>query len=219
MRITTLIIGFITLTIAGFIAINSPSFAVEGVLDAQGSDLMNEAPKNYPVATLAGGCFWCIESEFRSKDGVLYTRVGYTGGPLQNPTYKDITTGETGHAEAIEVTFDPKKISYSQLIEYFLTKAHDPKQLNRQGVDVGPQYRSEIFYHDDAQKEIAEQWIADLNQSNALGGKVVTKVSAATKFWLAEDYHQQYYEKYEEKTGQVHQRVFFKKQIKKLKGL
>ena len=118
-----------------------------GVLDNQGEDLMTEQPENHPTAIFGGGCFWCLESEFRALNGVLYTRVGYMGGDKNDPSYNDVTTGETGHAEVVEVTFDPDKISYRNLVEFFLTKAHDPTQVNRQGVDVGTQYRSEIFLY------------------------------------------------------------------------
>lgn len=217
MRIITIIAIFVGLIGLSFAALNTPSLAVEGVLDAQGSDLMTDKPDNYPLATLAGGCFWCLESEFRALDGVLHTNVGYTGGELQEPGYNDITTGRTGHAEAIEITFDPNKISYEQLVTFFLTKAHDPTTLNRQGVDVGTQYRSEIFYHDDTQKEIAEDLIAKVDAQETYSNPIVTKVSAAVKFWTGETYHQQYYEKYEKENGEVHPRVSYKKQAKKLK--
>ncbi len=218
MRKITITTIFIALTCLGFVTLNQPSRAIEGVLEAQGRDLMSNKPDNYPVATLAGGCFWCLESEFRSTNGVLHTNVGYTGGNLENPTYKNITTGRTGHAEAVEITFDPKKISYKELITYFLSKAHNPTQLNRQGVDIGTQYRSEIFYHDDKQKQIAEKLIAKIDADKLYKEPIVTKLSAAGKFWNGEDYHQQYYEKYEKETGQIHPRVYFKKQAKELKG-
>ena len=161
--------------------------------------------------------FWCVESEFRTMNGVLYTRVGYMGGETDRPRYRAVATGETGHAEVVEITYDPDKISYKDLITFFLTKAHDPTQLNKQGVDVGTQYRSEIFYHDDEQKQIAEEIIASLNEGE-YDGKIVTKVSPAETFWMGEDYHQQYYEKYEQERGQIHPRVYFKRQAKKLKG-
>lgn len=189
-----------------------------GVLDSQGKDLMTEKPDNMPIATFAGGCFWCLESEFRALDGILHTRVGYTGGKIQNPAYQAISNGDTGHAEAVEITFDPEKITYEKLAKFFLTKAHDPTQLNRQGVDVGTQYRSEIFYHNDTQKEIAERLIKDVNASGQYADPIVTKLSPAQIFWLGEDYHQQYYEKWEKKNGEMHPRVFFKKKMKYLKG-
>ncbi len=189
-----------------------------GVLDDLGADLMDNPQDNYPKAIFAGGCFWCLESEFRSLDGVLFTRSGYIGGTLENPTYQNITTGKTGHAEAVEVTYNPDITSYKKLTEYFLTKAHDPTQLNRQGVDVGTQYRSEIFYLDETQKDIAEEIIQDVNKTKLYSKKIVTKISPATTFWEAEGYHQQYYEKWEKTKGEVHPRVYFKKQMKKLKA-
>lgn len=194
------------------------TFAVDGVLQSQGEDLMSEKPETYPIAMLAGGCFWCLESEFRAKDGVLYTRVGYIGGKTKNPDYRSITTGQTGHAEAVEITFDPEKITYEELIRYFLAAAHDPTQLNRQGVDVGTQYRSEIFYYSDEQKQTAEDMIKAINAEKLYSSPIVTKVSEADTFWLGEDYHQQYYEKYEQQKGSIHPRVIYKKNKKKLKG-
>ncbi len=172
--------------------------------------LMNDRPQGYPVATLAGGCFWCVESVFRGIDGILHTRVGYTGGDLQNPSYRQITTGQTGHAEAVEITYDPEKLDYKGLLEIFFRQAHDPTQLNRQGVDVGPQYRSAIFVDNDEQRTIAQNMIADFNAEKTFGKPVVTKVNNAEKFWPAENYHQQYYEKYEEETGKTHIRYLMK---------
>ncbi|MEM7679579.1 MAG: peptide-methionine (S)-S-oxide reductase MsrA [Pseudomonadota bacterium] len=184
---------------------------------ANGADLMEQKPEGYPTATYGGGCFWCLESEFRAMDGVLFTAVGYMGGDLENPTYRDITTGKTGHAEVVEVTFDPDKISFETLTEFFLREAHDPTQLNRQGVDVGTQYRSEIFYHDESQKDDAQAVVDRLN-SGDFGGNIVTKLSKAQTFWMGEDYHQQYYEKYEEQTGKPHLRVILKQKKKALKN-
>lgn len=178
--------------------------------------IMSEKPTSeYPVATLAGGCFWCIESEFRALDGVVYTVSGYTGGALDNPTYQDITTGKTGHAEAIDVYYDPKIISYEDLLEFFLTKAHDPTQLNRQGVDKGTQYRSAIFYKDEAEKAAAEAKIADVTARKVWKDKIVTTSEPAATFWPAEEYHQQYYEKYEQANGRPHIRVMMKQRGKK----
>ncbi len=177
----------------------------------KGNDLMNDKPNGYPIATLAGGCFWCTESEYRALDGVLHTRVGYMGGQSLNPSYKDITTGRTGHAEVVEVTFDPEKISYNDLLIFFLTKAHDPTQLNRQGVDVGTQYRSAIFPHDAEQEAIAAQAIKDINASGHYKDPIVTTIEPLGTFWQGEDYHQQYYEKYEEDNGRKHIRVLLKK--------
>lgn len=173
---------------------------------------MTEKPVDFPVAILAGGCFWCTESEYRALDGVLYTRVGYIGGHLDNPKYEDTHDSKSGHAEAVEVTFDPAKISYRQILEFFLTKAHDPTQLNRQGPDVGTQYRSAIFYTDEDQKKIARDMIDETNARKVYVNPIVTTLEPATKFWTAEDYHQQYYEKYEKKTGQPHINDWLKRQ-------
>ncbi len=180
----------------------------------KGSDLMNQKPEGYPVATLAGGCFWCLESEYRALDGVLFTRVGYMGGDMDTPSYRDVTTGKTGHAEVIEVTFDPAKTSYEQLIEYFLTKAHDPTTMNRQSVDTGTQYRSAIFYQDEEQKRIAEKTIEHIDMNKIYKNPIVTEIVPAGTFWEGEDYHQQYYEKYEAEHGQPHIRVYLKQQRK-----
>lgn len=143
-------------------------------------------------ATFAGGCFWCTEAVFLELDGVQSVASGYIGGKTANPTYKDICTGETGHAEAIEITFDPQKVSYEELLRLFFA-THDPTTLNRQGNDVGTQYRSEIFYHDEAQKQAAQNYIDLLNQANTYGKRLVTQLSPATVFYVAEDYHQNYY--------------------------
>lgn len=181
----------------------------------KGSDLMDKKPDGYPVATLAGGCFWCLESEYRALEGVLFTRVGYMGGTMDAPSYQDVTTGKTGHAEVIEVTFDPAKMSYEQLIEYFLTKAHDPTTLNRQGVDTGTQYRSAIFYQDEEQKRVAEKTIARIEAKKIYKAPIVTEIVPAGTFWEGEEYHQQYYEKYEAQNGQPHIRVYLKEQRKR----
>lgn len=182
---------------------------------AQGGDMAREKPAGLPKATLAGGCFWCLESEFRGFEGVVYTVVGYTGGHIENPTYKQVTSGTTGHAEAVEIYYDPAKTSYRKLVEHFLTKAHDPTQLNRQWVDEGPQYRSAIFYHDEEQKKIAGELVAALTAAKRFKDPIVTEISPAATFWVAEEYHQQYYEKYEAENGQPHIRVWLKQQNKK----
>jgi len=176
-----------------------------------------EKPDNLPVATLAGGCFWCLESEFRALDGVVFTISGYSGGDLDNPTYRDITTGKTGHAEVTDVYYDPEIITYRELLDYFLQTAHDPTQLNRQGVDRGTQYRSAIFYHDEEQKSIAEEAIKVTDSAKIWKKPIVTTLEPLQKFWPAEEYHQQYYEKYETANGRPHIRVLLKQQKKALK--
>ena len=144
------------------------------------------------VATFAGGCFWCTEAVFLEIKGVEKVVSGYIGGKTVNPTYKDICTGETGHAEAIQITFNPNEVAYEDLLEIFFG-THDPTTLNRQGADVGTQYRSEIFYHSETQKTKAENYIQLLEKEKLYDKKIVTKVSSATVFYPAEDYHQNYY--------------------------
>lgn len=144
------------------------------------------------VATFAGGCFWCTEAVFLQLKGVKSVVSGYIGGKTTDPTYKEICGGETGHAEAIRIAFDPAEISFGELLEIFFA-THDPTTLNRQGNDVGTQYRSEIFYHNEDQRRISEDYIALLAKENTFGKPIVTKISAASKFYEAEDYHQNYY--------------------------
>jgi peptide-methionine (S)-S-oxide reductase len=145
-------------------------------------------------ATFGAGCFWGVEVVFRQTPGVVATAVGYAGGDYLNPTYEDVCTGRTGHAEVVEVTYDPARVSYEDLLTVFWTH-HDPTTLNRQGPDRGPQYRSAIFYHDEEQRTIAlaskEQW----NRSGRFRGPIVTEVTPATTFYRAEEYHQRYLEK------------------------
>ncbi|PKO24874.1 MAG: peptide-methionine (S)-S-oxide reductase [Betaproteobacteria bacterium HGW-Betaproteobacteria-8] len=144
------------------------------------------------IAILAGGCFWCLEPVFTQLAGVREVVSGYTGGFTSDPTYKQVCTGTTGHAEAIQISFDPAVISYEALLEVFFT-AHDPTTPNRQGNDIGTQYRSAIFYLDDEQKAIAEQMIARVDAENWWPDPVVTEVTSASIFYPAEDYHQYYY--------------------------
>ncbi len=145
------------------------------------------------TATFANGCFWCTEAIFEQLDGVISATSGYTGGTTENPTYKQVCTGETGHAECLQIVYDPKKISFAELLEVFW-QTHDPTTLNRQGNDVGTQYRSGIFYHNQEQKELAEKYKAELDKSGAFDRPIVTEVTAFSKFYPAEDYHQQYFD-------------------------
>jgi len=148
---------------------------------------------SHAVATLAGGCFWCIETVFNRLRGVESAVSGYMGGHTANPTYADICNGDTGHAEVVQVRFDPDVISYRELLEIFFT-LHDPTQLNRQGNDVGTQYRSAIFWHTPAQKAEAEAVIAELSAAQQFDAPIVTEVAEATMFYPAEDYHQGYFD-------------------------
>jgi len=145
-------------------------------------------------ATFAAGCFWGVEATFRQIPGVTGTRVGYTGGQMENPTYQDVCTDRTGHAEAVEVEYDPAKISYEQLLNVFWEN-HDPTQLNRQGPDWGTQYRSAIFFHTPEQESAANASKEVLGKSGRFGKPIVTRIVPATTFYEAEDYHQQYLEK------------------------
>ena len=144
------------------------------------------------IATLAGGCFWCTEAIFKRLRGVQSVTPGYTGGHQPDPTYEEVCSGRTGHAEAIEVEFDPAVISYDDLLHVFF-KTHDPTTLNRQGADVGTQYRSAVFYHDEEQKQAAEHAIQQLEASGEYPGKIVTEVSSYEGFFPAEEYHMDFY--------------------------
>lgn len=147
---------------------------------------------NTDTATLANGCFWCTEAIFQQLDGVLKVSSGYSGGHVVDPTYKEVCTGTTGHAECIQIIYDPAKISFDELLAVFW-QTHDPTTLNRQGNDVGPQYRSSVFYHTPEQKEKAEKYKAELDKSGAFNAPIVTEVVPFTSFYVAENYHQDYY--------------------------
>jgi len=147
---------------------------------------------NLQTATLAGGCFWCLEAVYDEIKGVQGVESGYAGGHMDNPSYRVVCNGDTGHAEVIQVHFDPNVVSYRDLLNVFFA-IHDPTTLNRQGADVGTQYRSAIFYHDDEQKKVAEELIKDLNAQKIWDRPIVTEVSKLDKFYMAEDYHQEYF--------------------------
>jgi peptide-methionine (S)-S-oxide reductase len=149
--------------------------------------------ENLQTATLAGGCFWCLEAVYDQVKGVVSVESGYSGGSTPNPGYEDVCTGRTGHAESVQITFDPSVVSYRDLLNVFFG-IHDPTTPNRQGADVGTQYRSAIFYHDDQQKKDAEQLIAELNEQHIWDAPIVTEVKPFEKFYMAEDYHQEYFE-------------------------
>ena len=145
------------------------------------------------TAIFANGCFWCTEAIFEQLDGVISAESGYTGGHVANPTYKEVCDGETGHAEALRIVYDPSKISFDELLEVFW-QTHDPTTLNRQGADVGTQYRSGVFYTNDEQKKKAEKYKAELDKSGAFDKPIVTEITKASEFYPAEDYHQSYFE-------------------------
>ena len=144
------------------------------------------------IATLAGGCFWCIEAVFDDLKGVISVESGYSGGTMVNPTYEQVCTGRTGHAEAVQITFEPRTISYQDILRIFFT-VHDPTTLNRQGNDVGTQYRSVIFFHNDAQKRIAEDTIKEIAGKKIWDDPIVTELAPFKAFYIAEDYHQEYF--------------------------
>jgi peptide-methionine (S)-S-oxide reductase len=175
---------------------NRRSAAVAVVMALTGGMTMAEAEdKGVPKlakATFAGGCFWCTEAVYQQIKGVKRVTSGYLGGSVPDPTYEDVCTGLTGHAEAVEIEYDPAVVPYEKLLEVFFA-THDPTTKNRQGVDVGTQYRSGVFYHDDEQKRIAEDVIARLDAAGAFPAKIVTEVTATSKFYPAEAYHQEYF--------------------------
>jgi peptide-methionine (S)-S-oxide reductase len=147
---------------------------------------------NLELATFGSGCFWCTEAVFQNLKGVQKVESGYTGGKVKNPTYKEVCSGLTGHAEVIQIQFDPVVISYDELLEVFW-KTHDPTTLNKQGADEGTQYRSVIFYHNDKQRKLAEQYKKKLDEAGAFDAPIVTEITAIGEFYKAEDYHQNYY--------------------------
>jgi len=153
----------------------------------------SEQNKNVEQATLGGGCFWCTEAIFLKLNGVEEVKSGYSGGKIKNPSYREVCTGRTGHAEVIQITFDPKIISFAEILEVFFA-THDPTTLNRQGNDIGTQYRSVIFYHNEEQKKIAEKVLSLFEKDKVYDNPVVTEITPFSNFYLAEDYHNNYFE-------------------------
>jgi peptide-methionine (S)-S-oxide reductase len=167
------------------------------------------------VATLGGGCFWCLEAVYEQLIGVEEVESGYAGGTVDNPSYQEVCTGSTGHAEVVQVTLDPQVISFEELLEVFFT-IHDPTTLNRQGADVGTQYRSVIFYHDEGQKATAERVIREITAAGVWEDPIVTEVTPFTGFYRAEDYHQEYYRR---NPGQSYCRVVIAPKVAKFRTL
>ena len=165
------------------------------------------------VATLGGGCFWCLEAAFESLKGVVSVESGYAGGEMANPTYEQVCSGATGHAEVVQVTFDPAVVSYRELLNVFFT-IHDPTTLNRQGADVGTQYRSVVFYHSSCQRETAEDAVAKLDQSDTWTDPIVTEIVPLEAFYPAEEYHREYYRRNQ---GQPYCRAVIEPKLKKLR--
>jgi len=192
-----MLVGVVALGLAGALAYDTvraePTDKAETKQAAAKPEKSGDA-KKMEKATFGGGCFWGVEAAFRQLNGVKETAVGYEGGNMDNPSYKDVCTDRTGHVEVVQVTFDPDEISYDELLKVFWD-IHDPTQVNRQGPDVGTQYRSVIFYNSPEQKEAAEKSKKALDDSKTLKRPVATAIEPAKTFWMAEDYHQQYLEK------------------------
>ena len=153
---------------------------------------MNNQTNSNSKITLGAGCFWCVEAVFEEVKGIKRVTSGYMGGKVKNPTYREVCSGLTGHAEVVQLEYDPKQINLSSILEIFW-KTHDPTTLNRQGNDIGTQYRSAIFYHSDDQKNVATALLNKLNSSGAYSGRIITEISKASEFYVAEDYHQDYF--------------------------
>ena len=177
--------GLLAFTRAACAQVNAGNDKVPNDMEASGNTKLEKA-------TFGGGCFWCTEAQFQYLDGVTKVESGYAGGTVANPTYEEVCSGTTGHAEVIQVTYDPSKITYDELLEAFW-QSHDPTQLNRQGNDVGTQYRSVIFYHNEDQHKKAEYYKEKLAQSGAFDKPIVTEIAPLNNFYEAEDYHQNYY--------------------------
>ncbi len=156
--------------------------------------VMTEPAKGLAMATFAGGCFWCMESPFDKLPGVVSTTVGYTGGQIENPTYEQVSAGTTGHTEAVRIIYDPKKLTYQELLDVFLRQIN-PTSKDRQFVDVGTQYRTGIYYHDESQKAVAVKTLDALEKSGRFGAPIMTEVKPVGRFFPAEDYHQDFYQK------------------------
>lgn len=175
---------------------------LSAIINCDPSDSSNNHTNNFSrdnmninitdTATFGAGCFWCVEAQFQLLEGVIAVKSGFMGGHIKNPAYKEVCMGTTGHAEVCQISFDPSKISYDELLAAFW-QSHDPTQLNRQGNDVGTQYRSVIFYHNDEQKKLAEKYKVELDNSGAWAQPIVTEISPASTFYIADDYHQNYF--------------------------
>jgi peptide-methionine (S)-S-oxide reductase len=187
---------------------SSPTIAQQ-----QNQKAMNKENENrLETATFGAGCFWCVEAVFQQLKGVRSVTSGYSGGHVKNPAYREVTSGNTGHAEAVQIKYDPEQISFRQLLEVFW-KTHDPTTLNRQGPDIGPQYRSVIFYHNEEQKGIAEESKNEMDRSGFYSNPIVTEIEPFTNFYVAEDYHQDYYES---NPNQPYCRMWIDPKMKKL---
>jgi len=173
-------------------ACNARAAATAPPVPAPAVDAKIAGAPSQQTAVLAGGCFWGIQAVFQHVKGVINATSGYAGGSVKNPSYEDVSSGETGHAESVQIVYDPSQITYGELLRIFFSVAHDPTELNRQGPDEGTQYRSAIFYHTEEQKQIAETYIAQLNQAGVFQRRIVTQVAPLQSFYAAEAYHQNY---------------------------
>lgn len=182
----------VVLTLAGIQAMSNVRIDREAAGAQPSSPARDESARGLEKATFGAGCFWCVEAVFQRLKGVQSVVSGYSGGQVKNPTYKQVCTGRTGHAEVVQITFDPNQVSYPELLEVFWG-THDPTTRNRQGNDKGPQYRSAIFYHSDEQKKQAEHYKQKLDESGAFRSPIVTEIVAFREFFPAENYHQNYY--------------------------
>lgn len=179
-------------SLGAFFSCESQKTTETGKVNNKSTPTKKESNMNLDTATFGAGCFWCVEAVFQRLKGVDTVISGYSGGKIANPTYREVSSGLTGHAEVIQITYDPNIISFEQLVEVFFY-THDPTTLNRQGADEGTQYRSAIFYHTEEEKNIAEKIKNKLNADNTFGKPIVTEISEFVKFFPAEDYHQNYY--------------------------
>ena len=196
MKFTSLLVTFAVLT--AIVLWTGGNYKKEAKMETphqKNNPDVNSDPNTYEKATFAAGCFWHVQYEFDQAAGVVSTIVGYTGGKTENPTYKQVCTGKTGHAEAVEIIYDPNKVTYGKLLDVFFNM-HDPTTLNRQGPDTGLQYRSAVFYHNESQRKAAIAEIEKLSKSSKFSGPIVTEVTPDGPFYKAEDYHQKYVEKH-----------------------
>src|SRR5216684_7157549 len=189
--LSTRMVGMISIFLAGAMACQAGSGAT-GTVPAPAVDQPKAATAAKQTATVAGGCFWGIQAVFQHVKGVLSATSGYAGGTVKNPDYETVSSGRTGHAESVEIVYDPSQVTYGELLRVFFSVAHDPTEVNRQGPDQGTQYRSVIFYGNDDQKKIAEAYIAQLEQAKVFRHKIVTQVVPLKAFYPAEAYHQDY---------------------------
>jgi peptide-methionine (S)-S-oxide reductase len=186
-------LGLILMNIWGLTFISCADSATQPIPTLQQQPPMTINPiKTTDTATFGAGCFWCVEAVYQQLEGVISVTSGYSGGSIKNPSYKEVCSGLTGHAEVCQIVFDPAKISYTDMLQAFWL-SHDPTTLNRQGNDEGTQYRSVIYYHDDQQKKLSEQYKKELDTSHAYSNPVVTEISALGDFYVAENYHQNYF--------------------------